>query len=81
MLRSCKEGNYTVFDENCLPRGYYENSNTENSRLLPEDWCNGLVNVEVNVICCNNLNCTNVLKIILSSQENKMSAGTVLPNC
>lgn len=27
---------YFPYGENCLPRGYYENSNTENSRLLPE---------------------------------------------
>lgn len=37
--------------ENCLPSGYDENSNTRNPRLPSETLCNGLINVEINVIC------------------------------
>lgn len=72
---------YFPYVENCLPSGYDENSNTGNSRLLSKTLYNGLINVEVNVICWNNLSCTNSFLIILSSREKKICTGTVLLSC
>lgn len=62
---------YCPYVENCLPSGCDENSNAGNSRLPSETLCNGLINVDVNVICWNNLSCTNSFLIILSSQGKK----------
>lgn len=81
MFGSYKEGHDTVFSLCWKLLVKWLMSSSGNSRLPSESLRNGLINVEVNAICWNNLSCTNSFLIIPSSCENKICTGTVLLSC